>query len=98
MKLRISITLCTVGIIISSLVYAQQPAVEWIRTYHGPENGGGISKVITDNNGSIIVTGENAGSGTAIDIVTIKYNSVGDTVWVRRYSSGAESSVDVIST
>jgi hypothetical protein len=76
--------------------FAQEPTVEWSRTYHGPSSGGGISKIITDNNSNIIVTGKNAGSGVALDIVTIKYNSFGDSLWARRYGNGGESSVDGI--
>ncbi len=96
MNAKISRLFVTAGILFSGLVYAQQPTVEWIRTYHGPSNGGGISKVICDNDGNIIVTGKNAGSGSALDIATIKYNSAGDTLWVRRYGNGAECSVDGI--
>ncbi|MBK9097410.1 MAG: SBBP repeat-containing protein [bacterium] len=83
-------------LVLAAQTFAQQPTVEWTKTYHGPSSGGGITKIIADNNGNIIVTGKNAGSGVALDIVTIKYNTFGDSLWLKRYGNGGESSVDGI--
>jgi uncharacterized delta-60 repeat protein len=71
------------AIIAGSLCYAQ----EWITIYDGPANGWDEAKAIAvDGSGNVYVTGRSLGSGTDWDYATIKYNSSGDTVWVRRYN------------
>jgi len=39
-----------------------------------------------DGTGNVYVTGVSWGSGTYYDYATIKYNSAGDTLWVRKYN------------
>lgn len=58
-------------------------ALIWSKTYDGTAGGldEGI-KVAVDSNNDVIVTGQSAGSGSAIDIVTIKYAKTnGNPVW-----------------
>jgi uncharacterized delta-60 repeat protein len=58
----------------------------WVRRYDSQFHKGEQAYAITvDNNGNVYVTGSSAGD-SALDYATIKYNSAGDTVWVRRYS------------
>jgi hypothetical protein len=61
----------------------------WISTYDGTANGtDAIRDLVLDNLGNAYVTGESIGIGTAIDCVTIKYDSSGNRVWVKRYDFG----------
>ena len=71
---------------IATIKYNSSGDTVWIRRYNGPGNGLDAAYDITvDNSGNIYVTGRSAGSGSGLDYATIKYNSSGDTVWVRRY-------------
>lgn len=59
----------------------------WVRRYNGPGFGDDSAKaVVVDNGGNVYVTGSSVGSGTGYDYTTIKYNSTGDTLWLRRYN------------
>jgi len=56
----------------------------WSRLYNSPTNEGDRAFALApDNSGNVYVTGESAG-----DFATIKYNSIGDSVWVKRYTDG----------
>jgi hypothetical protein len=67
-----------------------QPGLEWVRTYHGPANGGTAKYIKTDAAGNIYITGDNTGSGN-YDLATIKYSPAGDSLWVRRYNNGGSN-------
>ncbi|MDD5528814.1 MAG: SBBP repeat-containing protein [bacterium] len=57
----------------------------WTRRYNGPSNyDDDASAIVVDGDGNVYVTGRSA-SSISYDYLTIKYNSAGDTVWVRRY-------------
>jgi uncharacterized delta-60 repeat protein len=59
----------------------------WTRRYNGTGNGSDGGYAITaDNLGNIYVAGNTHGSSSWSDFLTIKYNSNGDTVWVRKYN------------
>ena len=59
----------------------------WVVHYDGPGNGNDAAvAVVVDGSGNVYVTGPSEGSGTGRDFATIKYDSDGDTVWVRRYN------------
>ncbi len=64
----------------------------WARTYNGPGNdmdaGRGIA---VDNAGNVYVTGASRGSGTGLDVATIKYDSLGVQLWVARYNSPGDT-------
>ncbi len=59
----------------------------WVRRYDGPENrlDGGVALVV-DDSGNVYVTGASYSAETDCDYLTIKYNSDGDTLWVRTYN------------
>ena len=51
---------------------------QWVTRYHGPGTRSDHARAIAlDGLGNVYVTGASAGSGTASDYATIKYNSAG---------------------
>lgn len=60
----------------------------WTKIYDGPGNGmdEGID-VVTDANDNIYVTGYQRGSGTGTDMVTLKFSTSGQIIWVQSYLS-----------
>jgi uncharacterized delta-60 repeat protein len=62
----------------------------WVRRYNGPGNGeDSPSGLAVDDSGNIYITGWSSDVSSQTDYATIKYNSSGDTVWVRRYDGPA---------
>ena len=65
---------------------------QWVARYHGPGTGSDHARAIAlDGLGNVYVTGASAGSGTASDYATIKYNSAGHQEWVARYDGPPHS-------
>lgn len=72
-----------------------QPWSIWAKVYNGPaiqqDSSVGIA---LNSSGMVFMTGWSIGTGTAADIVTIRYNpSNGDTLWVNRYSGALDEKV-----
>ena len=66
--------------------YSPSGVLLWSKTYNGTANAfDAANAMVIDNAGNIYVTG-GANYSAGFDMVTIKYNPSGDTVWVRKYN------------
>ena len=59
----------------------------WTRTFNGSDNSDDeITAIAIDKNENVCATGFANGNGTGNDILTVKLNSNGDTLWTRVYN------------
>ncbi len=56
----------------------------WAKVYDGITGNDLAAKISVDISGNSYVSGKSEGAGTGYDVVTIKYNSSGDSAWVKR--------------
>ncbi|MBK9331160.1 MAG: SBBP repeat-containing protein [Ignavibacteria bacterium] len=78
----------------ATIKYDAAGTEQWARTYNGPGDGfDQPQSIAADKYGNVYVTGRSPGITTQYDFTTIKYNSSGDSIWVRRFD-GIESSSD----
>jgi hypothetical protein len=61
----------------------------WVAHYVGQLGGSGATALAIDAQGNVHVTGGNEGVGTGYDYATIKYDSIGNQLWVARYDGPA---------
>jgi uncharacterized delta-60 repeat protein len=69
-----------------TLKYNSAGNLQWAKQYNHPVNSSDYGYFITGEGGNIYVTGTSSAPGTGTDMLTIKYNSNGDSLWVARYS------------
>ncbi|MEO0074559.1 MAG: SBBP repeat-containing protein, partial [candidate division WOR-3 bacterium] len=59
----------------------------WSKRYNGTADGNDYGRdIVADALGNVYITGSASNTGTSTDITTIKYNSSGDTLWLRIYN------------
>lgn len=64
----------------------------WVRSYNGSANSDEDGcAVFTDGDRNVIVIGSSPGTGTAYDIVVIKYSPNGDSLWCKRIAGSGMS-------
>lgn len=64
----------------------------WVKRYNGPEDTDDIAKTLAiDDGGNVYVTGYSSKIFPLFEILTIKYNSDGKTLWARRYKQSDSS-------
>jgi len=74
----------------ATIKYSSAGIQIWIQIYNGPGNfNDEANSLAVDKLGNTYVTGRSTGSGTNSDFATIKYNSNGDSIWVKRYNGSA---------
>jgi uncharacterized delta-60 repeat protein len=57
----------------------------WVKRYNGPVSYQDTANAIAvDVNGNVYVTGESKGSGSCLDFATVKYDTNGNELWVKR--------------
>src|ERR1043166_6529135 len=89
MKTIISVILT---FIFSSAIYSQTSSQSWLTNYNGSANGSDAGNFITyDSQGNLDEACFSDGTGTAQDIVTIKYNSAGVQQWASRFNGTANN-------
>ena len=77
---------------ITTIKYNSNGDTLWNRKYNGPGNGLDIGlALVLDDSGNVYVAGYSMGSGTNFCYTTIKYDSLGDTLWVRHYNGPANA-------
>lgn len=84
-----------------TLKYGSDGNQLWVQKYGGTKkrSENGARDVAVDASGNVYVTGASYSAGTHDDCVTIKYDPLGNQLWVARYngpSSAYDSSYDVV--
>ncbi len=70
--------------------YDSEGDIMWERRYNGPGDDVDSARVVVvDENGNAYVAGMSVGPGSSYDYAVLKYDTAGDTVWVRRYDGPA---------
>lgn len=73
----------------ATIKYNSSGFQQWAVRYNGSGSSTDVANTVAvDILGNVFVTGYSLGTGTSYDYATIKYNSNGDSVWVRRYDYG----------
>lgn len=75
---------------IVTIMYDEQGNELWVRNYDGPgQNQDRGTSLVFDLDGNVYVTGYSAGESLSLDFATIKYDSLGNEMWVARYDGPA---------
>ncbi|MGB2696603.1 MAG: FG-GAP-like repeat-containing protein [Candidatus Zixiibacteriota bacterium] len=71
----------------ATIKYYPNGDTAWVRRYNGPGNfWDDILAMVIDDSNNVYLSGASFGSGGNRDYATIKYNTAGTQLWVRRYS------------
>jgi len=74
------------------LKYNPSGVLQWAATYNGTASNSDVANAITvDDAQNVYVTGTAINTNTGSDIVTLKYNAVGQQQWVKAYNSTANA-------
>jgi hypothetical protein len=78
---------------ILTVKYNSAGEVLWSKTYNGPADESDIGEAIAiDNSGNVYSAGRSESEAPSPqDMILIKYNSDGDTLWARRYNGNADN-------
>ena len=74
-------------LIYTTIKYSSDGNQLWVADYNGPGNGNDFARSIAvDELGNVYVTGESMGLNNKNEYATIKYDTNGNELWVKRYS------------
>ncbi len=75
------------GAIFPGKLAAETVIEEWVARYDGPASlSDSAWDIAVDSSGNVYVTGDSTGIGTSTDYATVKYDTDGNELWVRRYN------------
>jgi uncharacterized delta-60 repeat protein len=75
----------------ATIKYGPAGNLIWVRRYDGPvKNADQAAALVLDPAGNLYVTGSSWG-GNSWDMATLKYDSNGNLVWLRRYNGGKDA-------
>src|SRR5262245_34409957 len=76
----------------ATIKYSPSGSQLWVARYDGPGSGEDDAKgLVVDSAGNAIVTGYSLSAATAYDYATIKYDTLGNELWVARYDGPASA-------
>jgi hypothetical protein len=78
----------TVLILLWTLKYNPSGNLLWQKKYDGGGSEGGFGIVVEPEDNSVYVAGTSSRGINSDDIIVIKYDNNGDTVWVSTYNAG----------
>ncbi|UCE39167.1 MAG: PQQ-binding-like beta-propeller repeat protein, partial [Thermoplasmata archaeon] len=88
-----------IGVDYATIAYDSLGNELWVTKYDGPGKGYDYSyNLALDSAGDIYITGWSRGIGTSDDYTTIKYDSLGNELWVARYNgpdNGSDNAADL---
>jgi len=70
----------------ATIKYNSAGIQQWVARYDYSEEEERANSITIDGQGNVYVTGSSYNLNTYFDYATIKYNAVGETLWVRRYN------------
>lgn len=69
----------------------------WVARHNGPDNeADNVCGLVVNNLGNVYITGSSVGIGAGSDYVTIKYDTLGNELWVARYNGGQGWYMDIV--
>ena len=73
-----------ISLSLSHFISAQTPTQQWLSKYNGKGDfSDKFNAIKVDNTGNSYLAGYTVNTGNKKDFLTVKLNSIGDTLWVR---------------
>jgi len=84
----------------ATIKYYPNGVTAWAKIYNGPADDWDVGEVVAvDSYRNVYVSGWSTGNGTGYDYATLKYDSSGNELWVRRYhgfEDGNDKAFDMV--